>query len=42
MQNRIVRLGALILSIVTLVVYTQALMQDRMLVKALLTDTSNE
>ena len=42
MRNRIVRLGALMLSIVTLVVYTQALMQDRMLVKALFTDVSNE
>lgn len=42
MLNRVIRLGALTLSIVTLVVYTQALMQDRMLVKALFTDTSNE
>lgn len=42
MLNRVIRLGALTLSIVTLVVYTQALMQDRMLVKALFTDISNE
>ena len=42
MLNRVIRLGALTLSIVTLVVYAQAIMQDRMLVKALFTDTSNE
>ena len=42
MLNRIIRLGALTLSIITLVVYTQALTQDRMLVKALFTDTSNQ
>ena len=42
MLNRVIRLGALILSIVTLVVYMQALMQDRKLVKALFTDISNE
>ena len=35
MLNRFVRLGAVTLSIITLIVYTQALMQDRMLVKAL-------
>ncbi len=42
MQDRFVRLAALALTIVTLVVYSQALMQDRMLVKALFTDVSNE
>jgi len=42
MLNKIVRLGALILSIVTVVVYAQALTQDRNLVKALFTDVSNE
>lgn len=42
MLNRFVRLGAVTLSIITLIVYTQALMQDRMLVKALFTDVSNE
>ena len=42
MLNKIVRLGALILSIVTVVVYAQAITQDRNLVKALFTDVSNE
>ena len=42
MLNKIVQLGALILSIVTVVVYAQALTQDRNLVKALFTDVSNE
>jgi tetratricopeptide (TPR) repeat protein len=42
MLNKIVRLGALILSIVTVVVYAQALTQDRNLVKAFFTDVSNE
>jgi tetratricopeptide (TPR) repeat protein len=42
MLNRFIRLGAVTLSIITLIVYTQALMQDRMLVKALFTDVSNE
>jgi tetratricopeptide (TPR) repeat protein len=42
MLNKIVRLGALILSIVTVVVYSQALTQDRNLVKAFFTDVSNE
>jgi tetratricopeptide (TPR) repeat protein len=42
MLNKIVQLGALILSIVTVVVYAEALTQDRNLVKALFTDVSNE
>ena len=42
MLNKIVQLGALILSIVTVVVYAQALTQDRNLVKALFSDVSNE
>ena len=42
MLNKIVRLGALILSIVTVVVYTEALTQDRNLVKSLFTDVSSE
>ena len=42
MLNRFVRLGAVTLSIITMIVYTQALMQDRILVKALFTDVSNE
>ena len=42
MLNKIVQLVALILSIVTLVVYAEALTQDRSLVKALFTDVSNE
>lgn len=41
MLNRIVRLGGLALLIITLVVYVQALSQDRMLVKALYTDAFN-
>jgi tetratricopeptide (TPR) repeat protein len=42
MLNKLIRLVAVTLSIITLIVYTQALMQDRMLVKALFTDVSNE
>jgi tetratricopeptide (TPR) repeat protein len=42
MLNRLIRLVAVTLSIITLLVYSQALMQDRMLVKALFTDVSNE
>jgi tetratricopeptide (TPR) repeat protein len=42
MLNRFIRLVAVTLSIITMIVYSQALMQDRMLVKALFTDVSNE
>jgi len=42
MLNRFIRLVAVTLSIITMIVYSQALMQDRMLVKALFTDISNE
>jgi tetratricopeptide (TPR) repeat protein len=41
MLNKLIRLVAVTLSIITLIVYSQALMQDRMLVKALFTDVSN-
>lgn len=41
MFSKLVRLSALILLAVTIVVHTQALLQDRRLVKALFTDVSN-
>lgn len=41
MVSRAIRLVALVLSLITVVVYVQALMQDRLLVKALYSDTSN-